>query len=297
MRGLRERLAAGETLVSDGAMGSLLFARGLRSGACPEAWNLERPEVLEEVARLYAEAGADIIHANTFGASPLKLSDYGLEDRCEEINRAALRLARAGARKDVILSASLGSTGRTLLPYGDLEPEAAAEAFRRQVGILADEGLDALSVETMTDLAEARLLLEACREVAPHLPVMATMTFDSTPRGWFTIMGVDPGTAAAGLAEAGAEVIGSNCGNGAEAMVDVARALREASDLPLLIQPNAGLPELEGGKVVYRETPEFMAGQARRLLELGVRIVGGCCGTTPDHIRALRALVDGVASS
>lgn len=290
---LAERLAGGDVLVSDGAMGTQLFAWGLKVGACTEAWNLERPELLEKVARLYAEAGADIVHTNSFGANPITLAGYGLQDRCEEINLAAVSLARAGAGEGVIVSASIGPTGRTLLPLGDLEPERAAEAYRRQAAAMAEGGVDAFSVETMTDLNEARLAVEACREVAPQLPVMATMTFDRAHRGWLTIMGVDPAEAAAGLAEAGADVVGSNCGNGAEAMVEVARALREATDLPLLIQPNAGLPVLEKGVMVYRETPEFMAGHARRLLDLGVGIIGGCCGTTPAHIRALRDLVDG----
>ena len=162
-----------------------------------------------------------------------------------------------------------------------------------QAQALVEAGVDAITIETMTDLREATIALQAVRDISADLPLLATMTFDRTPRGFFTVMGVNIERAAKGLAEAGAEVVGSNCGNGSETMVEIAREFARCTDAPLLIQPNAGLPKLIEGKNVYGESPEFMATQAAALLDLGVKIIGGCCGTTPGHIRALRALVNG----
>ncbi len=289
---LLDRIARGDILVADGAMGSLLMARGLRSGDPPEEWNLSRPEQLEEVARLYFEAGADLVQTNSFGGSPIKLAEYGLDDRCEEINRRAAEIASGVVGDRAYVSASVGPCGKLLAPYGEADPEEVEEGFHRQVAALASGGAELICVETMTDLAEARLAISAAKSAAPDLPVLATMTFDFTPRGFFTIMGQDVSMAAEGLSEAGADLVGSNCGNGAERMLEVARAFREACELPLIFQANAGLPELEGGKVVYRETPEFMAKLASDMIHAGAQIVGGCCGTGPDHIRAFRAAVD-----
>jgi 5-methyltetrahydrofolate--homocysteine methyltransferase len=182
-----------------------------------------------------------------------------------------------------------------LEPYGDVTRDALYRSFRRQMAALIAAGVDAICVETMTDLTEATLAIRAAKDVAPDLPVLATMTFDPTPRGYFTIMGVSVAAAAEGLAQAGADVIGSNCGNGVEHMVAIAREFRRHTALPLLIQPNAGLPRMVGDATVYDETPAFMADQARGLIAAGVAIIGGCCGTTPAHIAALRGLVDRVA--
>jgi 5-methyltetrahydrofolate--homocysteine methyltransferase len=175
-----------------------------------------------------------------------------------------------------------------LKPYGDAEPADVRESFRRQIGALVEAGVDVLCIETMIDLAEAQLAIEAARSVSPDIPTMATMTFDATPRGFYTIMGNDVTSAATGLAAAGANLVGSNCGNGIEAMIEIARAFRASTSGPLLIQPNAGLPEMVAGRVVYNETPEFMAEKALELATLGVEVIGGCCGTTPEHTRALR---------
>ncbi|MBI4882244.1 MAG: homocysteine S-methyltransferase family protein [Planctomycetes bacterium] len=292
---LLARLRAGETLVADGAMGSMLMQRGLEAGACPEALNLSRPELLEEIARLYLEAGADLVQTNSFGGSPAKLERYGLEPRCEEVNRAAVAAVRRAVGERALIYGSCGPCGRLLKPLGDAEPDEVRDGFLRQMRALVAEGVDALCVETMTDLAEATLAVEAAREAAAEagreVPVMATMTFDRTRRGYFTIMGIDIATAAAGLARAGADVVGSNCGNGSDNMVEIAREFRDRTALPLLIQPNAGLPRLEGGRAVYAEGPEYMAERAHQLLVLGVALIGGCCGTAPEHTRALRRLV------
>jgi 5-methyltetrahydrofolate--homocysteine methyltransferase len=296
MESILDRVQKGERLVVDGAMGSLLLARAkdVIKGSCPEVVNLQRPEILEEVARLYLEAGADILETNTFGGSPLKLADYRMEDQTEEINRVAVEAVKRvveekGAKAYV--AASCGPSGKMLKPYGTMEPEALLENFKRQIKVLIEAGVDILFVETMTDLQEATLAVKAAKTLSPALPVAAAMTFNHTPRGFFTIMGVGVEKAVQGLEEAGADIIGSNCGNGIENMILIAREFKKYSRLPLLIQSNAGLPEIKGDKVVYPETPEFMADKCAVLVELGVSLIGGCCGTTPDHIRALARVV------
>ena len=283
-----ERVKSGPVLVADGAMGSFLMEHGLQPGDAPESFNLSRQDVLREVAGLYLDAGAEVVQTNTFGGSTLKLAAYGLDDRTEEINRLAVEAVREAVDDRAYVSGSCGPCGRTLLPYGDTEAHDVRESFRRQMEALIEAGVDVLCVETMTDLTEAKLAVEAARGVSADIPVMATMTFDATPRGFYTIMGVDVPSAAAGLLEAGANLVGSNCGNGIENMVAIAQEFRACTDAPMLIQSNAGLPRLVDGEVVYSETPEFMAEHAAELLELGVQIIGGCCGTTPAHIRALR---------
>jgi 5-methyltetrahydrofolate--homocysteine methyltransferase len=273
-------------------MGTMLFERGLPPGEPPESVTLARPEVLEEIARLYLEAGADLLETNTFGGSPLKLELHGLADRTEAVNREAVRAVRRVAEGRAYVVASVGPSGRLLEPYGDTRPEVMAESYRRQMEALAAAGVDGFCVETFTDLAEAQIAVRAAQSAAPEVPVLATMTFDPTPRGYFTVMGVSVAKAAAGLADAGAEAIGSNCGNGIEHMVAIAREFRAVSPLPLVIQANAGLPKSVAGRTVYDETPAFLAEKARELRAIGVSVIGGCCGTTPEHIRALRAMVD-----
>jgi 5-methyltetrahydrofolate--homocysteine methyltransferase len=292
MDGLFDRIKKRERLLVDGAMGTMLLQRGLEPGACPEALNLTRPELLEEIAALYLEAGADILEANTFGASPPALARYGLDDRADEINEAAVAAVRRVAGGRAHIAASCGPSGRILQPYGDADPEDLYAGFHRQVQCLVAAGVDAIFVETMIDLAEASLAVRAAKDVSPETPVVATMTFDATPRGFYTVMGVSVEQAALGLREAGADALGSNCGNGIENMIEVARAFRACSDMPLAIQSNAGVPETAGGAPVYPETPEFMAARSRDLLAAGVSIVGGCCGTTPAHTKALRAMID-----
>jgi 5-methyltetrahydrofolate--homocysteine methyltransferase len=239
------------------------------------------------VATLYLDAGAEVVQTNTFGGSPLKLAAYGLDDRTEEINRAAARAVRGAVGDRAYVSGSCGPCGRTLEPYGDAKPDDVRAGFVRQMGALVEAGVDILCIETMTDLAEARLAIEAARGVSADVPVMATMTFDATPRGYFTIMGVDVAAAADGLVAAGADLVGSNCGNGIEKMIEIAHAFRARTSTPLIIQSNAGLPRMVDGRVVYDETPEFMAERALELVDIGVRVIGGCCGTTPQHTRAL----------
>jgi len=293
MRPFLERVKSGPVIIADGAMGSFLMKRGLEPGQAPESFNLDRPDALREVAKLYLEAGAEVVQTNTFGGSALKLAAYGLDNRTEEINARAVELVREAVGERAYVSGSCGPSGRTLLPYGDTDPDEVFESFLRQTGALVEAGADVICVETMTDLTEAVLAVRAAREASADVPVMATMTFDATPRGFYTIMGVDVPGAAEGLLAAGADIVGSNCGNGIENMVSIAREYRACTDAPLLIQSNAGLPELVNGEVVYGETPEFMAEHAVELLNVGVQIIGGCCGTTPEHISALRAALRG----
>jgi 5-methyltetrahydrofolate--homocysteine methyltransferase len=292
MEDIRERLRSGGVILGDGAWGTLLMQRGLKPGEPPEALNLSRPEILEEIATLYLEAGAELITTNTFGGSPLRLRAHALEGRTEEINRRAVEAVRRAIGDRAWVSASVGPSGRLLKPYGDCTPEELYANFERQIGVLVAAGADLICVETMSDLTEAALAVRAARAIAPAIPVMATMTFEDTPRGYYTVMGVSVAKAAAGLEEAGADIVGSNCGNGIETMIGIAREFRKHARLPVAIQANAGLPVTRDGALVYPETPEFVAAKAVELLDLGVRIVGGCCGTTPDHIRALRAVVD-----
>ncbi|MHC4992843.1 MAG: homocysteine S-methyltransferase family protein [Planctomycetota bacterium] len=292
MNGLTERITGRELLLVDGAMGTMLMQRGLRPGECPEAINLERPDVLEDIAGLYLGAGAYIVETNTFGASPAALTRHGLEGRVEAINEAAVRAVRRVVGRRAYVAASCGPSGLLLKPHGDADPDDLYAGFVTQIGALVAAGADAVFVETMTDLAEAMLAVRAAREIAPVTPVAAMMTFDATPRGYFTVMGVSVEQAAAGLLEAGADAVGSNCGNGIDRMVEIAAAFRACCDAPLIIQSNAGLPVADGDGVVYPETPQDMANRCSDLLAAGVTILGGCCGTTPDHTRALRAVMD-----
>ncbi|MDH4209848.1 MAG: homocysteine S-methyltransferase family protein [candidate division WOR-3 bacterium] len=291
MRQFHDRLAAGEVLVADGAMGTMLMERGLKAGNPPESFNMERPDALEEVAREYLDAGADIIQTNTFGASRLKLAQYSLGDMVDQINNIAVLAVRRVVERHAYISGSCGPTGQFLKPYGDVEPAQMLDVFREQIGALVSAGVDLICIETMSDLREATCAVKAAKEFS-SIPVMATMTFDHTPKGFYTIMGVTIEEAVKGLEAAGADIVGSNCGNGIENMVLIAREFRKLTELPVLIQSNAGIPELIGDTAVYPETPDFMAEKVEDLLRAGVNIIGGCCGTTPEHIRAIRKVVD-----
>ena len=293
MLGPLERIRGGERLCGDGALGTMLMARGLAIGDSPEALNLSQPGLLTEIASLYLEAGADLITTNSFGGSPLRLAAYSLDDKTEQINRTAVEAVKPVADGRAYVSASVGPTGAILTPYGDTKPEEVSIAFNRQIAALLDAGADLICIETMIDLREAVLAVEAARNLSTTVPIVATMTFDPTPHGFFTVMGVTVAQAAAGLEEAGADIIGSNCGNGIDRMVEIAREFCFCSRLPIIIQSNAGLPEHRDGELVYPESPDIMAAGARQLIEIGVSVIGGCCGTGPDHVRALRDTIDG----
>ena len=288
------RLKSGGAFVLDGAMGTALIEKGMPPGQCPEALNLSHPGWVAAVHSGYLEAGADLLETNTFGASPMKLAAYGLGTRAEEINLRAVNILRDATMGKVWLGASIGPSGRLLMPHGDISPVEAREGFLRQARALALAKVDAFIVETMTDLAEALLALSACREAGPDIPVLVTLTFDPTPKGHCTLMGQTAAQCAEALEKAGADGVGSNCGSGIEAMPAIIRELRQATALPILIQPNAGLPVQQMGRWIYPQTPEYFAGYAPDLLGAGATLLGGCCGTTPEHIQALRRVVDGI---
>ena len=275
-------------LVADGAMGTQLIRRGLPPGTPPEAWNLENPGAVADVARAYVEAGARIVLTNTLGGTRIKLERPGLADRTAEVNRAAAEAARRGAGDRAAVFASVGPTGEFLAPLGTRPEGEFIDAFAEQIAACAEAGVEGVCIETMTALEEALAALKAARRVC-DLPAVVSMTFDHGPKGFATMMGVTPEGAARALEEAGADVIGSNCGNGIAGHVEVARLLRPATRLPVWIKSNAGRPELVDGQTVFRETPDQMAAQVPALLEAGADIIGGCCGTTPEHIRAMAA--------
>ena len=281
-----DRLARGDLLISDGATGTYLQAHGLEPGGCPEEFNASHPEVVRGMAAAYFEAGSDMVLTNSFGGNRFMLKKYGYGDRVREFNHLAAQHALSSAPPGAYVVGSVGPTGEFLEPLGEVTEAEMLEAFVEQVTALEDGGADAVVIETMTALEEATLAIRAARENT-NLTVMATMVFDKGPRGFFTMMGVTPARAAVELGVAGADVVGSNCGNGIELMLEVAREMRQATDGYMLIHSNAGLPEIRDGEVVYSETPEWMADRFKVLAESGVNILGGCCGTAPDHIRAM----------
>ena len=286
---LLRRLERGETLISDGATGTYLQSRGLGDGD-PEEWNATRPEIVREMARAYFNVGSDLVLTNSFGGTRVRQRHYGFEDRVREFNRLAAEHARSQTPADRFVVGSVGPTGEVLNdplkddPIGETE---MYEAFAEQITALAEGGVDAVNIETMIDVEEAKIAIRAARENT-DLVVFSTMFFDKGPRGFFTMMGTPPDVAMPELVEAGADVVGANCGNGVDAMLELARQLRAATDAPLLVHSNAGIPVAKGGDVIYPESPEYMAPRFRAMVEeAGVNIVGGCCGTGPDHIRAL----------
>jgi 5-methyltetrahydrofolate--homocysteine methyltransferase len=247
---------------------------------------------LAEIAELYLDAGADLITTNTFGGSPLKLESFGLGDQAEEINRRAVEVLNPVVDGRGYISASVGPTGKIMEPYGDTAPEAVSETFNRQIGVLVESGADIICIETMIDLYEAEIAVRTARSLSADIPIIATMTFDATPRGFFTTMGTTIEQACTSLVDAGADIVGSNCGTGIDTMVEIAATFREHSRVPLIMQANAGLPETRDGELFYSESPEFVAARVGQLMDLGVGIIGGCCGTTPDHISAIRAAIN-----
>jgi 5-methyltetrahydrofolate--homocysteine methyltransferase len=285
-----EVLKARRVLVADGAWGTELAKRGLGPGEAPEVWNSTRPDDVRAVAESYVAAGAEIILTNTFGGSRLKLARAGLAARTPELNLAGAELSAKAAAGRALVFGSVGPTGEMLEPYGELPEEQALAAFGEPVRWLAAGGVDGIVIETMTDLLEAKTALAAARGNC-RLPVAVCLTFEKGPEGLATIMGVRPERAAAELSAAGADLVGANCGAGIDLMIEVARQMRSAAARPLWIKPNAGKPELVGGKTVYRETPAEMAAHAADLVAAGAAVVGGCCGTTPEHIRLLAAEV------
>ena len=289
---LQNTLADKKILLSDGAWGTELAKKGYGVGICPELLNVEHPDVIREVAQSYVDAGSDIILANTFGGNPSKLAKYGLDDRLEELNEAGVRLSKEVAGDSALVFATLGSTGEFLAPLGLITEEEMTAGFARQVKTFVAGGTDCILIESMTDLGETLCALRAAKENAEKLPVVCSMTFDKGLKGYATIMGVKPADAVRKLEEAGADAVGSNCGWGIDEIIEVAEIIRPETSLPLWFKPNAGIPELIDGKTVYRQTPDYMASRIVDLIDAGASFVGGCCGSTPEHIRKIREVVD-----
>ena len=274
----------------DGATGTNLQQAGMPVGICPEQWILENPDVIIDLQRRYVEAGTDILFAPTFTANRIKLEEYGLEEQLASMNHRLVSLSREAAEGRALIAGDMTMTGKQLYPLGEMMFEELVEVYREQATILVEAGVDLFVVETMMSLQECRAAVLAIREVC-NLPIMVSLTYNEDGR---TLYGTDPVTAVVVLQSLGADAVGLNCSTGPEAMVEPVKKMAEYATIPLLVKPNAGLPELEDGKTVYKTTPEEFAAVGKELVAAGAVILGGCCGTTPEHIRALRDAVEGM---
>lgn len=282
-----EKIATGKVLVSDGAWGTFLHLKGLKADECPESWNLQRPDDVLAIASSYVDAGADIILTNSFGASPIKLEGYGLEEQTFELNRSAAEISKKAAGKRALVMGSMGPTGKMVM-MGEVNPQEVFKGFMEQAKGLAEGGADGIVVETMTDPEEARLAIEAAKKETT-LDVACTFTFSRNQDGIYrTMMGTDVGAYLEMALSAGADIIGANCGNGTAGMIEIVREIRKLNpEIPVLVHANAGLPIYQDGKTVFPESPGEMASQIEELVAAGANVIGGCCGTTPEHIRRI----------
>ena len=292
-----ERLADGGALIADGATGTYLQAHGLEPGGDPEAMNLTDPDIVRGMAAAFLDTGCDLVQTNSFGGSRFMQAKYGYADQAVELNRLAAEHARSQAddpsrEGQHYVSGSIGPTGELIEPVGTTAPEVVYEAFVEQATALEAGGVDVIKVETMISVEEARLGVRAVKEHT-NLPVAALTTYDKGPRGYFTMMGDTPESAVQQLSEAGADIVGTNCGNGIDVMVELGARFRAATDGYVWLNSNAGIPEIKKGQLLYPEGPEVMASGFKQLAEMGVNIVGGCCGTSPAHIRALVQAIRG----
>lgn len=273
-------------ILFDGGFGSQLYKEGLPVGAIPEQWNLDKPDIIEKIHRDYVHAGAMALTTNTFGGSPFKLKSCGLDLPCYELNKTAALLARQAAGGTVFVAGSVGPTGAMLL-MDEMTPADMIAGFEMQIRGLVDGGADVIIIETMSDLEEALNALKAARNAA-ELPVIVSMTFEPGHKGFRTMMGVNVPAAVEALQSAGADIIGTNCGIGIDNAIEIVTIMRQNTRMPILAEPNAGLPQVVDGRTVYLEGPERMAEKLPDLIRAGAQIVGGCCGTTPEHILAFK---------
>lgn len=291
MSAIYEALEKG-ILISDGAMGTMLQGKGLTDGGAPELWNVENPTAIEEVLEEYAAAGANLITTNTFGGTRGRLQMHGLEDRLFELNKAGAEIARkvADRHSGCFVMGDVGPSGELMEPMGTMTIDEAKALFADQIKALVAGGVDAILIETMSDLQEVEAAVQAAKEVAPNLPVIVTFSFDTNMR---TMMGVKPAVAVQTLAAQGVRIIGANCGRGVDEMRVIAKELTDArpEGIFIITQSNAGLPKLVGGDFIYDGTPEEMAKYALDMKAMGVNVIGSCCGSSPAHTKAMAATV------
>ncbi len=275
-------------LLFDGAMGSMLIARGLEGGESPESWNLTHPDLIKEIHQAYFEAGADVASANTFGGTAMKLAKMGVTETMEEINRAAVRIAREACGPGQFVAGDFGDLGEMLAPMGPVTFDDAVAHFSDQAAVMADEGVDLFIIETVFDINQALAAIQAIRSVS-EIPIACSLTFKETPKGFFTIFGNAPAESMKTLMNEGCSIVGANCAMGSDTMIRLAEEIKASVDIPVIIQPNAGLPETGPGQSVsYPEDEDFFAENIMKLKGLGIEVVGGCCGTTPDYIRTIK---------
>ena len=286
-----DQLKSGKILLSDGAMGTELQKRGLKQGQCAEALNVEKPEIVISIYRDYYQAGSDIVETNSFGGNRARLAHFGLQEKAYQLNRKAAELARSVCPPGKFVAGSMGPTGEMLEPYGTLSFQQVEDYFREQAEALAEGGAHVLFIETMSAANEMEAAISGARK-ATDLPISATFTFDLSENGVHTSWGVTPAEAVHLLENAGADIIGANCGNGIDVILRVIEEMRPLTQRPLLAQPNAGLPEIKGNLIIYNETPQAISNKLKTLIDLGVNILGGCCGTGPEHIQMMRQLID-----